>query len=196
MIAIPVLRFLSVGFMFLMAVGFVGNAAANDEIWNKLKQGGKVVLIRHAATQQGSEAGNPLVRDLGCKKERNLSAKGRQDAKLLGKRFRERNIPVAEVRHSPYCRTTDTAGLAFGKVIPAKYLSLLEVLGADAAEEQTAQLGQVIGSHSGKGNLILVTHAPNIGAISFELLSFADFVVFQPKGGDEFEELGIVKFTE
>lgn len=166
---------------------------ADEALWARLAEGGKVVLMRHASVTEGRNGGNSLLRDPSCKGERNLSDKGRQEAKALDERFRARNIPVEAVRHSPYCRTAETAKLAFGRGSEAAYLSLLEVLGADAAAAQTAQLNQVIGSYAGKGNLVLVTHEPNVNAVSFEIVKPADFVVLQPKGGSEFEELGVAR---
>lgn len=176
----------------LLAAGLLGMepARADDALWARLAEGGKVVLIRHASVVEG---GDSLLRDPSCKGERNLSDKGRQQAKALGERFRTRNIPVETVRHSPYCRTTETAKLAFGKGSEAAYLSLLEVLSTEAQAAQTAELNQVIGTHAGKGNLVLLTHQPNINAVSFEIVKPADFIVLQPKGGSEFEELGIIK---
>ncbi len=179
----------------LLAVGLLGMAPAraDDALWARLAEGGKVVLMRHASVTEGRNGGDSLLRDPSCKVERNLSDQGRQQAKALGERFRARNIPIEAVRHSPYCRTAETAQLAFGSGSETAYLSLLEVLGAEEAAVQTAQLNQVIGAYAGKGNLVLVTHEPNIGAVSFEMVKPADFVVLQPKGGSEFEELGVVR---
>jgi hypothetical protein len=59
---------------------------------------------------------------------------------------------------------------------------------------QTKQLNQIIGSYAGKENLILITHAPNINAVSFELIKQSDFLVLQPLGADKFEELGVVRW--
>ncbi len=166
---------------------------ADEGLWARLAEGGKVVLMRHASVSEGRNGGDSLLRDPSCKGERNLSDKGRQQAKALGERFRARNIPVEAVRHSPYCRTAETAKLAFGSGSETAYLSLLEVLSTDAQAAQTAQLNQVIGSYAGKGNLVLVTHEPNINAVSFEMVKPADFIVLQPKGGSGFEELGVVR---
>lgn len=179
----------------LLAAGLPGMAPAraDDTLWARLAEGGKVVLMRHASVVEGRNSGNSLLRDPSCKGERNLSDQGRQEAKAIGEQFRVHNIPIEAVRHSPYCRTAETAKLAFGRGSEAAYLSLLEVLGTEAAAAQTATLNQVIGSYAGKGNLILVTHEPNINAVSFEMMKPADFVVLQPKGGSEFEELGVVR---
>ena len=173
-----------------------GVVAASDELWASLKEGGKVVLVRHARTIKGKGLGDPLFRDPTCKKERNLSTEGKRDSETLGGRFRQRDIPVDEVRHSPFCRTTDTARLAFGNVSPAEYLSLLEILEPDEAERQTGKLNAVIGSYAGTGNLVLVSHQPNISAVSFELVRNLDFIVLQPMGGSEYEELGIIRFDD
>ena len=178
----------------LPAAFFGGAPAQADEaLWAKLAEGGKVVLMRHAAVVTGRHGGNSLVRDPSCKKERNLSEAGKRQAITIGESFGLRNIRIEAVHHSPYCRAATTAKLAFGGGSAAAYLSLLEGLSADAAAARTAELSRVIGSYSGKGNLVLVTHEPNINAVSFEMMKPADFLVLHPKGGSAFEELGIVK---
>lgn len=177
-------------------VGIAGTSAAgaNEMAWQGLAEGGKVVLMRHGAVRSGPGQGDSLLRDPTCKRERNLSVEGEAQARRIGEAFRARNIPVAAVHHSPFCRTADTARLAFSGGAPADYLSLREILGAEAAAAQTRALASVIGSHAGTGNLILVTHEPNINAVSFELMRHADFLVLQPLGGSDFEELGVVSW--
>jgi hypothetical protein len=86
--------------------------------------------------------------------------------------------------------------LAFGKAVPAEYLSLLEILEPDEAERRSAELGRVIGSYAGTGTLVMVTHEPNISAVSFEVLKHLDMVIFEPEGGANFEELGVIRFSE
>lgn len=186
-------RALSMGLVFLAAIAGTHRAYANEAAWHALAEGGKVVLMRHAAVKAGRGNGNSLLRDSSCKKERNLSSEGERAAGEVGKKFRERAIPVSDVRHSPFCRTADTALIAFARGVPAGYLSLLEILGSDEAAAQTLELSQVIGGYMGAGNLVLITHEPNINAVSFEMMKPADFLVLQPKGGSEFEELGVVR---
>jgi phosphohistidine phosphatase SixA len=190
------LRILLIGSVVPLGLSGMNAAFANDALWARLAEGGKVVLMRHASVVSGRGGGNSLLRDPSCKKERNLSDDGKLEAKTLGERFRARSIPIEAVRHSPYCRTADTASIGFGGGSEAGYLSLLEVLGAAEAAAQTAELNKAIGSYAGKGTLVLVTHEPNINAVSFEMMKPADFLVLQPKGGSEFEELGVVRFNE
>jgi len=164
--------------------------ADSQEIWNKLKTGGLVVLMRHMSVIKEN---NPLLRDASCAKERKLSAKGKKQAANIGKAFRDKNIPIEKVLTSPYCRTTDTADITFGKSQPANFLSVLHALTAKQADQYTEQLTTTIGSYKGKGNLVFVTHEPNIAAIAFEQVEMGAFLVLQPTGEQEFDELGKIK---
>ena len=188
-------RVLCVSFLSITALFGANNTYANnDDVWQKLAEGGKVVLMRHAAVVAGQENGSLMLRDPSCKEERNLSAEGRNVARTIGKMFQDRKIQIAEIRHSPFCRTTDTANIAFGGGTPVEYLYVLELRGPEEAAVQTKKLNQIIGSYAGKGNLVLITHEPNISAVSFELLKQSDFLVLQPAGGDKFEEIGVMRW--
>mgnify|MGYP001619754707 FL=1 len=164
-------------------------AVADEAIWSALKEGGKVVLIRHAAVERTS--GNPVLHVPGdCSKEPKLSPLGREQAKKIGEMFRARGIPVGEVLASPYCRTMDTARLAFGSAKPSEALRLIEGIGAQEVERINAQAMKLIGGYKGKANLILVTHQPNVEAIALENLETAGMLVLAPKGDEEFDVLG------
>ena len=128
---------------------FARDAAADQDLWLALEDGGKVILMRHAPIDAGAGAGDPLVRDPTCRIERNLSIHGRRQAREIGSRFSERRISVSEVFHSPFCRTPDTAKLAFGSASPADYLTLLEIPDPGEAERHTLELSRVIGSYTG-----------------------------------------------
>lgn len=182
--------------MLLIILPIMKCASANEALWNALKEGGKVVVIRHAHVEPGANMGDPLLRDTTCARERNLSADGKSNAKRMGEFFKTRGIPIEKVLHSPFCRTTDTARIAFGSVTMASYLSLIEILSEQDAARQTEQLVRVISSHASRGNLVLVTHEPNIRAISFELVKHLDLLVLEPQGDGEFEELGIIRFNQ
>ncbi|MDH5392102.1 MAG: histidine phosphatase family protein [Gammaproteobacteria bacterium] len=158
----------------------------DDEIWKKLRDGGLVVLMRHASVDRGDS----LVRDPGCLKESMLSEKGKAQAARVGELFRSMRVNISQVLSSPYCRTTDTAKIAFGQAQAVAFLSLLEGLAENEVEENTEWLAKTIGAYTGSDNLVLVTHAPNISTVSFETVEKAAFVVFQPLANQEFEELG------
>src|SRR5690349_1640823 len=87
-------------------------AAAEDEPWALLRQGGHVVLIRHTLTTPGF--GDPEgFRLADCSTQRNLSEEGKAHAKRIGEAFREFKVPIDAIYSSPWCRCVETAGLAF-----------------------------------------------------------------------------------
>lgn len=184
--------FVSILFAILYFQPSLSFSVTDEKIWEKLKNGGLVVLMRHTSTIQKD---NPLLRDPSCLKERKLSEKGKNEAARIGEMFTAKGVSINKVLTSPYCRTTHTAKIAFGSSQPVEFLSVLEALTQEQAEANTDQLTQKIGSYSGNGNLILVTHAPNINAVSFEIVEMGAFLVLQPMGNGEFEEVGKVNLA-
>lgn len=180
--------------MLILAIG--QPALANEAAWQALKNGGQVVLMRHTAVEPGPGKGNPLLRDATCTQERNLSQQGKADAARVGRAFEARAIPLGEVLSSPYCRTQDTARHAFGYVTPTDYLSLSEVLTPAEAARITAEAMKRIGEYGGAANLVMVTHEPNIAAISFELVEQGAFLVLKSRGGSEFDVIGKVRLED
>ena len=143
---------------------------ANDlAIWDKL-QGtapkGYVLLLRHSLAPGVGDPENFDLRD--CSTQRNLSAVGRQDAQDVGRWLARREIKIARVESSRWCRAKETANLLnLGKVRLNRNLdSLFEE--ADALNHpQTIKVQKQIVDHRNKsGMLILVGHFVNIAAIT------------------------------
>ena len=161
-------------FVFIAAILFTATAHASDAparseqhaaIWAALKNGGHVVLLRHAATVPG--IGDPPGYKLNdCKTQRNLSDAGREQSRAWGKAFARYNIPVGGVFSSAWCRCIDTAQLAFGKVDtwPALNSHFDSPQSASLQAEQTRG-GIQVRMQKGK-NLVLVTHQVNITMLS------------------------------
>nr|WP_267869665.1 histidine phosphatase family protein [Massilia agrisoli] len=157
-------------------------AAADESFWSLLREGGKIVLVRHAQTVPG--VGDPpgFVLD-DCSTQRNLSDKGRADAARIGKEFRRRGIPVAEVLSSRWCRCVDTANIAFGKVRTA---TMLDSMFNDRERRDEDKLGALYAylarRPAAAGNLVLVTHAQNIGALTGESVASGEMLVVRLDG--------------
>ena len=183
---------ISILFVILSLQPSVSFSDTDEKIWEKLKVGGLVILMRHTTTVKEN---NPLLRDASCLKERKLSDKGKKEATRIGKSFTVKGVPINKVLTSPYCRTTDTANIAFARSEPAEFLSLLEALPQKQSEANTETLKKKIGSYTGSGNLVLVTHAPNINTVSFDSVEMGAFLVLQPMGADEFEEIGKINLA-
>jgi phosphohistidine phosphatase SixA len=140
-------------------------ANATEAGWALLREGGRVVLMRHA---YASGAGEPANFDIAkCNTQRNLSDRGRQQARRIGSLFAARAAPTERVLSSRLCRALDTARIAFGDG-DLEELDLLDPVPADeaaAAERKTALLG-VIGDYSGSGNLVMITDLSVIQALT------------------------------
>ena len=138
-------------------------------IWDKL-QGtapkGYVLLLRHSLAPGAGDPANFDLRD--CSTQRNLSALGRQDAKDVGTWLERRQIKIARVESSRWCRAKETATLLnLGKVRLNRNLDSL-FQEADALNHpQTLKVRKQIVNHRNKtGLLILVGHFVNIAAIT------------------------------
>lgn len=89
-------------------------------IWTQMREKtGYVVLLRHAQTVPGT-GDRPGFKLDDCATQRNLSEEGREQARQIGKAFRDRRIPINRVLSSQYCRCLDTARLLnLGEVNPS-----------------------------------------------------------------------------
>ena len=157
-------------------------ACADEALFAKLKEGGYVLLLRHAATEPGH--GDPPNFFIGdCKTQRNLSEAGREEARRIGRMLKWRAIKVSEVRSSQWCRTLDTAQLAFGfPPIPWEMLNSLH-LDPDRADERTHAVTELIKTVRPPQNLALVTHNFNIRALTGISPSTAELIVVRMEGG-------------
>ena len=102
----------SIIFSCLLSITSFFPAFANEQkIIQDLKEGGKLILIRHSEAPGTGDPENFNLND--CKTQRNLSADGIEQAKRLGDFFRKNNISFEKVYSSEYCRCKDTARNAF-----------------------------------------------------------------------------------
>jgi len=123
----------------------------------QLRGGGAIIVIRHAATDP-SEPDDAQVDLDDCSTQRNLTDEGRADARTIGEVFRELRIPVGTVWASPYCRTRETAELAFGR---AEEIDGLERLYPEPDEVAERRLNRLIREQApapGDPNMVISAH--------------------------------------
>ena len=77
-----------------------------------MQDGGKVIYMRHGATNQNEIDTGRLGDRAG---QRNLSTAGIAQAKAIGNAFRSLQIPMGQILASPVFRARDTGELAFGE---------------------------------------------------------------------------------
>lgn len=151
---------LSLGALGLPALGRAGEPAL---------QPGDVLLFRHALAPGG---GDPPGFRLGdCSTQRGLSDEGRAQALRLGDAVRARlaaqGLSLGGVWTSPWCRTRETAVLAF----PAQTVVEQPAFGSTFSERerepaQTRAAQALLSAWRGPGVLVVVTHQVNITALS------------------------------
>lgn len=153
---------------------------AAPELWQALRSGAAVALMRHAeAPGTGDPAGFRLD---DCTSQRNLSAAGREQAARLGERFRSNGIAAAEIRSSAWCRCRDTAsGLGLGPVQTDGALNSFFETPA-AATESTAALRRLIATLPVGKPAVLVSHQVNITALTGIYPRSGEMVVLRRDG--------------
>ena len=167
------------------------HAGAADELWDLLRGGGQVVLIRHTLTDPGF-GDTPDFRLADCSTQRNLSEEGQAHARRIGEAFRLHRIPVERVLSSPWCRCVETASLAFGAAEISQPLSKL--FGRPEGRQKAVdELAAIAGTPRGGGNLVLVTHGSTILALTRIPVNMGEIMVVTPKGEGRFALVG--RFT-
>jgi len=150
-----------------------------------LRAGGHVLAIRHALTETSAAMRERLS---SCGRQRNLTDAGREQARALGEAIRALRIPIGEVRASPFCRTRETAELAFGEARVDRDLVSLGTLGdVEDDDRRVRALQRLLGTPPPAGtNRVLVTHTPNLGEATSLSLEEGEAAVFRPLGGRRF----------
>lgn len=140
-------------------------AAATPEIYERLRRGGLVLLMRHARTDPGT-GDPPNFRLDDCSTQRNLDAAGRRQAQAIGDRLRAERVPVDRILTSRWCRCRETAELlGLGTVEPAPAIdSFFE--DRVRRDEQTRAARELAAAWTGPGNLVMVTHQVNVTALT------------------------------
>jgi phosphohistidine phosphatase SixA len=163
-------------------------AQADDALWELLRGGGQVVLMRHAVTTPG--VGDPPGFRLDdCATQRNLTDEGRADARRVGAAFRTRAVPVGRVLSSPWCRCVETARLAFGA--SELWTPLSNLFDNRAREpEQMRALREVAGRRPTGGNLLLITHGSVVLPLAGIQPAPAELVILTPDDAGRFRVAG------
>lgn len=174
--------------LFLAAVLAAAPAIAADG-WAALAQPGAIVLFRHATAPGVGDP--PEFRQNDCSTQRNLDEQGRAEARRLGEQLRRRGIRVGAVLSSQWCRTRETARLAFGDAVrdePAFNSFFLQP--AATRDAQTARAQALLSQWRGPGALVVVTHQVNIQALAGVGAASAEGVVVRPDAQGRLQVLG------
>ena len=163
-------------------------ADLNEKLINDLKEGGKIIFIRHAYAPGGGDPDNFDIKK--CNTQRNLDDRGKIQAKNIGDYFLSNKIPITKVISSEWCRCRETALLSFKNFESKKFLnSFYSSNFLKNKKQQIKDLKNYINNWNGEKNLVLVTHY----VVIYETLGYAassgEIVIADKK----FKKLGSIK---
>ncbi len=159
-------------------------ARANDLV-AALRGGGLVLFLRHAETGQAwADQRQAAIGD--CATQRDLNAAGREQARRIGEGIVRAGIPIEAVLASPYCRSIETAALAFGRALPEPALSLLpDTLSPGAHMAMGFSLASLLERlPTARGNIVLVGHSYHVVALGAPLPEPQGAAVVLRRGAD------------
>lgn len=144
-------------FIFLLIPSL---ALAND--WEALTEPDTIAVMRHALAPGTGDPSNFALGD--CSTQRNLDARGQQQARKTGAAFRKRGIVFDQIVTSQWCRTRETAALLkSGPVVDAPSLNSFFQDYSTRAQQTEETLALLKGA---SGKRLLVSHQVNISALT------------------------------
>lgn len=177
--------------MVLLPVATPARAADELSLWAALREGRAFAMIRHALAPGFGDPQQFKLDD--CSTQRNLSRKGRKQARLIGDLFRRNGIDAADVYTSQWCRCRETAEL-FGIGTINNLPALNSFFQNDAQRgPQTDLLRQWLRQKDVRRPLILVTHQVNISALTGRTTGSGEIVVVQMAPDNGRKVLGSIK---
>ena len=137
---------------------------ANDEVVESLKEGNKLIFIRHALAPGNGDPENFELQN--CSTQRNLDDIGIQQSKRIGLIFKKNEIKIDKIYSSEWCRCKDTAKYAFNDFKTFDALnSFYDIRFAANEDKQIKDFYEFIDNIDSKNNIVFVTHYVVIGAI-------------------------------
>ena len=173
--------------------------ATPAQLVGAMREGGKVVFLRHARTVAEQIDTGRLGDRVG---QRNLSPQGIEQARALGRAFRDLDIRFGRILVSPVFRARDTAELAFGA---GNFTESMEVVADEYAGGQVnfmvESTRRLLRTPPPSGaNLLIVGHRTPLEMVTRErfpdtILPEGAMAVFSPTGS-EARLLGTLKAEE
>ena len=151
--------------IFFIGILNINNSAfSDDKILKSLKEGKKLVFIRHAIAPGNGDPNNFDIKD--CSTQRNLDENGIEESKKIGLFFKNNKIKIDKVLSSQWCRCKDTAKYAFKNFETFDALnSFYDEKFAENETKQIKDLKNYIKNWNSDKNLVLITHFVVISSI-------------------------------
>ena len=151
------MKFLKIFIIIFISLTTSIKADSNKNLINQLKDGGKLIFIRHAYAPGSGDPNNFNLND--CSTQRNLNFEGKKQSERIGDIIRKLKIETNNVYSSQWCRCKDTAKISFERYKELKSLnSFFDPKFAKNKKQQIRDLKKFIKNWDNKKDLILVTH--------------------------------------
>ncbi len=151
------MKFLKLILIIFISINSPVKADSKKNLIENLKNGGKLIFIRHAYAPGGGDPVNFNIND--CTTQRNLNESGRIQSKKIGKFFLENNIKIKNVYSSEWCRCKETASIAFKSYETKSFLnSFFSSKFSHNKIQQMEDFQNFLLEWDQKTNLIFVTH--------------------------------------
>lgn len=164
-------------------------ADARPDLWDRLAQGGYVLLMTHSSAPSAQVVPADLEVNL-CADQNHLTEAGRSEARQLGAQLRSRAVPVGRVLTSHDCRCIETAATAFGRAEPWSVIDDTRNDDEAMVKGKSIALREAISRWESSDNLALVSHQSNIEAALGVITKSAQVLVIEPLGDAGFRLLG------
>jgi len=189
---------LSAALNMVTASAGISQTLSGDGLVAALRQGGYVVVMRHASSPRETPTKQDANKD-NVNVERQLDENGRNSATAMGKAMRDLKIPIGSVLSSPTYRALETVRYAQW-ANPQTHPELGDRGQSMQGVSETDGMwirAQTTKASAGT-NTFLVTHMPNISRAFPQEASTADgeMLVFRPDGKGGASLVGRIKIED
>jgi uncharacterized protein YcnI/phosphohistidine phosphatase SixA len=168
-------------------------------MYKNLRNGGHVLFMRHAKTnvlEKDLSANDSAIATTPCTMQRNLSPFGIEASKEMSMSWKILKIPVSKVHTSLYCRTRQTAKLAFGSLSAEIHDDFNLVPTDDAIPLLGNRLKAAFSIPPAAGtNTVLVGHVLSINSYDGSYVEEGECIIARPTGSS-YEEVGRITMTQ
>ena len=184
------MNFLRIFIIIFISLTTSIKADSNKDLIKQLTDGGKLIFIRHAYAPGSGDPNNFNLND--CSTQRNLSDRGKKQAKQIGTIFRENKIEIDEVYSSEWCRCKETAKIAFANFTTKNFLN--SFYSSNYAKNKTKQIKELmkfVKKNDFEKNIIFVTHYVLISEVLDYAPSSGEIIV----SDKDFNMIGSIKIN-
>jgi hypothetical protein len=156
------------------------DSLAGPALLSALRAGGLILYFRHTSTDFGQND-DQMSGYEDCARQRNLTSRGRDEARAIGTAIQRLRIPVGEVLASPFCRTRETAQLIFGRA--RVEAAVRGGPASDDGSDRYAALRRLLSTAPASGVLAIASHGNPFRAVAgTPYLAEGEAAVVRPLG--------------